>query len=391
MSHFSVLVVTPDIPTRNSLADTLQPFHEFECTGDDDQYVKEVDITESFLQDYQTSKASRYVDPEGNYHNPYENRFYREPTDDEKKKMTVLASGICRNFNFDSRDWGDGKGYRPKVRVQPEGWKLVEVDARDVMTISEFADEEGYPVIGMYDNPELKGEHQYCWVRIDNNGELFECMKRTNPNKKWDWWKLGGRWSGIIKVKNSEEIKNPLGREFYEIGFNFAQKCDIDFEAMRQKNVDVRKKQIELELLVLETKGIDRESALSVWREASKIMPEVKKEFQKSSVKYLYDFINLLPDGHPVKTAQEAYVLNSFCGRFSLCMPMEESSPYEWAEKAEPFLTFAILVNGEWHQGGNPMGFGYVQNPIDNWQSQFKMLLDDVPDDHWLSIVDCHI
>ena len=43
MSHFVVLVVGNDIEKQ------LQPFHEFECTGIDDEYVQDVDITDEVL------------------------------------------------------------------------------------------------------------------------------------------------------------------------------------------------------------------------------------------------------------------------------------------------------------------------------------------------------
>lgn len=46
MSHFAVLVV------GNDVAKALDPFHEFECTGNDDEFVIDVDITEEIQKDY---------------------------------------------------------------------------------------------------------------------------------------------------------------------------------------------------------------------------------------------------------------------------------------------------------------------------------------------------
>ena len=45
MSHFTVLVITDSEPTNEVLSATLQPFHEYECTGIDDVYVRDVDRT----------------------------------------------------------------------------------------------------------------------------------------------------------------------------------------------------------------------------------------------------------------------------------------------------------------------------------------------------------
>lgn len=44
MSHFSVLVI--DTEGYTDVEDVLAPYHEFECTGHNDEYVQDVDITE---------------------------------------------------------------------------------------------------------------------------------------------------------------------------------------------------------------------------------------------------------------------------------------------------------------------------------------------------------
>ena len=48
MSHFVVMVIGEDPEAE------LAPFHEFECTGLDDQYVQDVDITEEVLRQLTT-------------------------------------------------------------------------------------------------------------------------------------------------------------------------------------------------------------------------------------------------------------------------------------------------------------------------------------------------
>lgn len=53
MSHFTVTVVTEHEPTDQSIAEALAPYHEFECTGTDDKYVQDIDITEESLKEYE--------------------------------------------------------------------------------------------------------------------------------------------------------------------------------------------------------------------------------------------------------------------------------------------------------------------------------------------------
>ena len=36
---------------------------------------------------------------------------------------------------------------------------------------------------------------------VDASGEVIKIVDRTNPNKKWDWYQVGGRWTGYFKLK----------------------------------------------------------------------------------------------------------------------------------------------------------------------------------------------
>src|SRR5579871_1381527 len=65
MSHFSVLVIGPNVEEQ------LAPYHEFECTGDDNQYVIDEDQTEEARDTYNKRTTTRYRDPEGNLHDPF--------------------------------------------------------------------------------------------------------------------------------------------------------------------------------------------------------------------------------------------------------------------------------------------------------------------------------
>ena len=86
MSHFSVLVIGGNIKKQ------LQPYHEFECTGTDDQYVVDVDKTDEARETYERDTTKRLKAPDGSLHNPWDDRFYRAPTPKELG-LTRLASG----------------------------------------------------------------------------------------------------------------------------------------------------------------------------------------------------------------------------------------------------------------------------------------------------------
>ena len=57
----------------------------------------------------------------------------------------------------------------------------------------------------------------YDWETFDENGNIISTY---NPKSKWDWWSLGGRWTGLLKLKQPTnltpeelELKNKLEQE----------------------------------------------------------------------------------------------------------------------------------------------------------------------------------
>lgn len=53
MSHFSVMVIGPNIEQQ------LAPYHEFECTGTDDQYVQDIDETAEQLEAFKEATKTK--------------------------------------------------------------------------------------------------------------------------------------------------------------------------------------------------------------------------------------------------------------------------------------------------------------------------------------------
>lgn len=56
MSHYVIAVLTKH-GTNDEVAQLMAPYHQFECTGLDDQYVVDVDITGKLLAEYEEKCA----------------------------------------------------------------------------------------------------------------------------------------------------------------------------------------------------------------------------------------------------------------------------------------------------------------------------------------------
>ena len=110
MSHFTVAVFTKEGQTVDEL---LAPFHEFECTGHVDEYVKTISILDRAKDEYDNYTFIKLQSPDGKLYNPNEDQFYREPTEEEKETIG-MGSGFGKGISWFSKDWKDGKGYRNK-------------------------------------------------------------------------------------------------------------------------------------------------------------------------------------------------------------------------------------------------------------------------------------
>jgi hypothetical protein len=371
MSHFSVLVIGENVEQQ------LAPYHEFECTGRNDEYVVDVDKTEEARSEYESNTTTRYRDPDGNLHDPYEDRFYRDPTEEEIKEAGPLGFGSFGSRNgvsHYSKDWGDGRGYRAKIHFIPDGWEEIKVPTSTVKSFRDFCEDwyDGKPLVEG-EAPDLEEAHKYGHLLVNANGEVIRLIDRTNPNKKWDWWIVGGRWTGWLKLKPGADgsVGKPgLMTAPAAVGTaDIARKGDVDFEAMRAE------------------KGAE---AGSLWDKVRRITQDtwesVRERFEK------IDDARSFYREQPAIKALEASKDRDFSWNIddALAGPREA---FVQAARDRATSPFAIVKDGQWYAKGR-MGWWGMSNDDgtqEDWNRRVSELLDSLRDDTRLTVVDCHI
>jgi len=189
------------------------------------------------------------------------------------------------------------------------------------------------------------------WVEPENitpDGGEYSTM---NPKSKWDWYSLGGRWTGMLKLK--DHTKGIVGKPGImtnpaEPGWvDQALKKDIDFEGMLQ----------------------------SSFEEASKRYDDFEREYKKGK---LGSF-----DAHWEYNVENKGTKDNFI----------PETREEHLKRSVGFSTFAVVKDGEWYERGSMGWWGCVsdEKPEGEWDQQFKQLLQSIPDDTLISIFDCHI
>lgn len=322
MSHFTVLVV------GENPEEQLAPFNE-----QDDAYTESEDITEEALAKYQSETEERVLRPDGSLREI-------EWIEESDKDFPALKCHV--------------KG------PLAEGETLVDVPVRELKSFHEF-------VCDYY------GESD---VETDEDGQT-RVFRRSNPDAKWDWCVLGGRWAGYFKLKapasdDSAVLGEPgvFGNE-PRFDCDQAYKGDIDFEGMREAKAEEAGEQWDKVHQALDGAPIPKP-----WHEFRKDFADIdkaRKAYNKiEAVKRTRDVVGFFGDVTEYNCTREAY-----CQRAR-----------NWAT-----ATFAVLKDDVWYERGSMGWWGCVADEKDGdaWAAEFSKLVDQLPPETLLSVYDCHI
>lgn len=106
---------------------------------------------------------------------------------------------------------GQLESYDESIEVEKYSKGLVSEEEKTRMM-------EYYQDKGQFDNfDECYSQFGENWNgnRYEKNtdGE-WECMSTYNPYAKWDWYVIGGRWSGLLQLKDGAKPLEPLTFNF---------------------------------------------------------------------------------------------------------------------------------------------------------------------------------
>lgn len=324
MSHFTVLVIGDNVEAQ------LQPYHEFECTGTDDQYVQNIDKTQEI-----------------------------------RDRMNGIETG---NYNHETNKYEDGE---PESLDEALAWYGLE----DRVVESE-------------DDLDLEGEHKYGYAIVKND-VLVKAVDRTNPNKKWDWYLVGGRWTGFLKLKsNALGLVGEPGLMTPKAESGYADQAmygDIDWLGMRTEaaiRAQARYRMLSdffggsIPVLEKTWKQLQADESLT-WDE-------------RRAVYHSQEPLRKIQSGARDTSNPELRDLLMWLDYESFMMNEEQYVVRAW-DKA--LSTFAIVKDSVWYEKGSMGWFATVSNEMeeDAWLAKYNKLLDSCQPNTLLSVVDCHI
>ena len=338
MSHFSVCVIVPDDGVvnnihANNLEDYLIPvLAPFDEQTEEEKYREFEDRTEEAKADFENDTMRVVRFPDGSIHSIYDDAFNKS------------------FFIEEDRIYAFGSNRDRKSKLQTEESKALELVT-------------DYPVKSWYPSFEAYCDEHRGFVKASDGRWGYTC----NPNAKWDWWQIGGRFPNrflvpeglqdCIPSAKGDDGESAIPPEGYQYA-DAARKKDICWDVMRKIAVDTVEKRYQKCVRAFEIKDLTDfgplcrilDEGISAWGEMLYLKGETLDEY---------------------KARKGATDLDRY-----MCH------------------TYAFIDrNGDWTGSGDMGWFGISSNDKDEraWNDEIQKLMNEAKDDDFLAIVDCHI
>lgn len=220
------------------------------------------------------------------------------------------------------------------------------------------------------------------------DGEGLYRWSTYNPQSKWDWYQVGGRWQGFFPVKADAEDA-ALGTPSLVMGSRVDEgdlvadqlrKGDVDFERARRESREAAEKAFDEYWAIVK----DHPSTLG-WSHFLDQYHAGDLEIEQARERY-----HAQPGYIALKEASE----HGFLFECPIDTFGTDRDAYIQRCIDNTLVPYAILHNGKWYQRSE-MGWWGVsydeQMSQEEWNAQVQKLYDSLDDDEILTAVDCHI
>lgn len=301
--HFVLGVLSGE---PNEVNDLLAPFQENNMGDCPMEYMEFWDVEEEYSEQYKNESSKRVIMPDGRFLSEYDREF-----------DIVLPHEIpFSEYDYDYLKLGENEKVIKKI---PEGLEIKDILLKIIYsTFEDFLSN----CCGFSKNEET-GKYGYWY----------------NPDSKWDWYELGGRWRGLLLVQENK---------YHQIGSPGVFGDDLENRDVPKgyKWVDHAKiKDIEWDLM----REIEEKNAAKYWDDIQ------EKRKNNETIECIFC---------DVKGNKEDYI----------------------KERSYFHLYAALTYYGEWHDKDS---FEDIEK---TWEeSYFDNFINNVSSELYLSIIDCHI
>lgn len=338
MSHFSVCVIVPQLDPANPVtADTIDDrlssiLAPYEEQTEEMEYREFEDRTDEAKAGYETDTMRVIRYPDGSIRSIYDREF---------TKLFYICDDTIYQY---------GPEEKQRNKLQTEASMALELV-------------NDYPVKAWYPTFEAYCE-EYCGYIQNDEGEWGYTH---NPNAKWDWWVIGGRFTGDFLVRadlqdcivssdrsEGDSDRAPEGYKFVD----GARKKDICWDLMKQLAVEAVEKGYRMCVEAFETKNL--------------------KGFG------------------PLTSIVDEGICSWGAMLYRKGETLEEYKARNGATDVDQYMLRAYAFvdrNGDWAGSGDMGWFGISSNDKDErvWKDELQKLMSEAQDDDYIVSIDCHI
>jgi hypothetical protein len=348
MSHFNVLVVLRE---GDDLHNKMAPYQENNMGDCPEQYLSFTDVTDNLRQDWEHMDVDqvkipyvKLIDQDGTFQDKWVFAHSQELAEYKQAYLRDIQNE--RGVSEEERQemiFRLSDEYREEIkrRMLADGF----VFAKRKMSVA-------------FPSFEEFAEQNSNW---DDEQEAWGYWE--NSNARWDWYELGGRWTGHLKLKEGAPALDATSGEpgvLTEANTDprkadMARVKDVDWEGMRKERA---------ERAVAAYDGYWRILNKSQFKRLKN--PRASKKLGRA----LWDAGYMFMDHDEMQTDRDEYI---------------QRAAYE-------AVTFAMIdPSGGWIESATMGMFGVSYDPDDNYDRKFWDTIHMLDPDDFVAVVDCHI
>lgn len=309
MSHFSVAILTKGKPSIEDIEDILAPYQENNMDDCPKEYLEFCDYEDCRPQ-YENDTTTAYQ--------LFDGSIVKHPTEEQKDGATEITIPFKELYN----------------------------------TFEQYLEE-------------------YVGARYDEEKKQYGYWE--NPNAKWDWWVIGGRWAGLLRLPKNNEVsfdEMMNGKDGEEPDYLRGEKSPF-------MEHDPYESQDYLLADVARVKDVITEP------EASEIAG--KKLFWELKIE----------EREPIDDKEKA-LKDEFMFYKKEYYVHRYQTKEKYADLTTRFQTWAVVTKDrEWIEPGTMGWFGCHDASADSEEAYLnnyhKLVFENAEDDDYITIVDCHI
>jgi hypothetical protein len=180
-----------------------------------------------------------------------------------------------------------------------------------------------------------------------------------NPDSKWDWYQVGGRWCGSLKLKHPIEQEVQSEPSIMSLMGNTQETMENLIDNLKTDHAQV--------------KDID-------------FTPDVE------NVEKCKRFWEVVVEDSPLQEGEKEEDFRSFYNKKYYLEQYKDKETY--IKEQTTFNTYAILYKGEWIEPNQMGWFGCSsadEGDYERYRKQRDEIMSSLKDEDWITVVDCHI